>query len=799
MKLFNKKLSSTLAISILLSSIFANFALLEARADATSIRTSTGKAEKLPVLKRLGLSAKAYRLINQGDWKNASEEISASTTSATKGSAWLAFAYFYLGKCDDLDKLSSSLGDAKDEDSEKQMARVLVIALNDLCQKKFDDAYDILSAFQKLSPAQCDQDMLFNFCLAAVYAKKQNQEMSEKYCAKALELAPDFAWGYRTDGMLFEKSLNKPSLAIAQYRKALMLEPNFSEARDLLVNLLLVRNNFDDAIEIAQQGIKASSHSANNYFRLAQIYIEQWRLKEALKLLDKAIYIAHSESPSSARYHHAKASILRYQGDMPEAILEQEKAVAVSKDKAFELIELAHLNALAENANRACDNLKEALSLDPKNHFAHEKLVELLLAEKSFSDLEAEYARIIALEPNDSNHHVGLARVLIAAGKPDQAINELKQASQLNESNAFAYQLLGGIYLEKKDYGKAAKEYTKALNINPGSLSDLIALGYAYKMNGDYMQAETALVTAIALKQLNQTTGSASGKPANDPAPLLRELGDLFIEEGRYIEASQQFEAITALDKDQTDQKQLDLDRFRLAQANLLRDRTQAMSRTFVQAFEKLPFDVQSQRAKSAIKSLLTAGRTQSAQALFEKFKASQNDFSWTLLQAEILRAQGALKEARTQAMDVATNSTDDSLKARAFIQLALLSLENKDAAQARTYITKSLEITTKSAEAYNALARISLSEGKHGDAIEQAKLALEVNPYFAQAYLSMGDAMIMAGDVKQSLDAFKKALELDPSSVDVHKGLLRAYKKLGLARESEQEETAISNIQNRQ
>ena len=52
--------------------------------------------------------------------------------------------------------------------------------------------------------------------------------------------------------------------------------------------------------------------------------------------------------------------------------------------------------------------------------------------------------------------------------------------------------MIGAIQLQRRDFPAAQRAYTHALNINPGSVEDLVVLGYTYAANNDYMQAETA-------------------------------------------------------------------------------------------------------------------------------------------------------------------------------------------------------------------------------------------------------------------------------------------------------------------
>src|SRR5262249_26086456 len=147
-----------------------------------------------------------------------------------------------------------------------------------------------------------------------------------------------------------------------------------------------------------------------------------------------------------------------------EAIAAEQKAVECSKDKAFELIELAALNVAAGNANRAADNLREAIKLKPDNEAAFQKLVQLLSQEKRWDDLVGEYKGALERKPKDATLRLGLARALKSAGKLDEAISEFTEAANLNQLDPQPHRELGAIYVEKKEHAKAAKEYTRALN-----------------------------------------------------------------------------------------------------------------------------------------------------------------------------------------------------------------------------------------------------------------------------------------------------------------------------------------------
>ena len=180
------------------------------------------------------------------------------------------------------------------------------------------------------------------------------------------------------------------------------------------MDLKLGRNDFDGAVDLAREAIKISPTSAGNHYRLAQIYVRQWRLRDAAKELMQSIAL----DSQAARLYRSLASVERCQGSLNDAIANQEKAVEFSQDKPLDLVELSAMNLAAGNHDRAVGNLQEALKLDPDNQTVHEKLVALLSQLKRFDELVAEYKRVCAGKSKDAGQYLGLGT----------ALNEARQA-----------------------------------------------------------------------------------------------------------------------------------------------------------------------------------------------------------------------------------------------------------------------------------------------------------------------------------------------------------------------------------
>lgn len=93
-------------------------------------------------------------------------------------------------------------------------------------------------------------------------------------------------------------------------------------------------------------------------------------------------------------------------------------------------------------------------------------------------------------------------------------------------------------------------------------------------------------------------------------------------------------------------------------------------------------------------------------------------------------------------------------------------------------------------------LGRVALLKGDSKAALSHAKRALDLNPYYPGAYLLQGDALIETGAIKDARASYRKAVELYPGSLDAHRALLQALKKLSLTEEAKHEEEQIAQLE---
>lgn len=731
-----------------------------------------------------GLNESVRPLVNKGNFAESVEKLQQLTASDTKvgrNEAWLAFALLYQGKHNELRELGKKVKTMQANEDDPNAA-IIVNAIDLTSQGKLDEAGKALDQAKE----NASGDLLLNFGKACVALKSGNPAKAAEYCEKTVGLRPDFAWGFRTLGFIQEKSLKNPTLAERAYEHALAAEPSFKDVRDLLVDLRLARNDFDGAVATSDEAIKLYPKDAANYYRLSQIYVQQWRLIEALQQLNKAVSLSKEEP----RFYRSMANIHKYQGKLSDAISEQQKAVQLSKDKPFELIELASLYEMNHQPTQAIDSLNEAQKIAPSNVIAHQKLIQLLKRENRTDELIAQYTRQIEAQPKVAAFRLALADELKIAGKPDAAIEQLKEAANLDQKDPRPHREIGKIELEQKNYSAAAKSYIRALNINPGSVEDLVALGFAYANNGDYMQAETAFTTGLALQQLAQSTGAPTTVNQFD---IMRSLALVLMEDGRYRDSVVPMEEVVATDKEA---KQKLSDEFMLAQAKALRDRDAESMKNLMTAYAKLEPSAQLTKLNALTDTLYKLGKNNEAIAEVKKLPEAELKAKYPLLIARVWTLENRTKEAKELVQKTIDGAgSDKDLLSDSYLELSRVLISDNDPKSASAALEKSVEANPKNFDSWVQIARLQLQDKNADEAVRAAQHALDVNPYCVPAYLAMGEANIVQGKLKDAETSFRKATELYPTSLDAHRGLLSTLQKQSKQADAEREQEIISRL----
>ncbi len=178
-------------------------------------------------------------------------------------------------------------------------------------------------------------------------------------------------------------------------------------------------------------------------------------------LADESLLSLSVVDPNSARMHQAMAHELAKRGDTEKAI--QNYRAALKLDPSipglhFELAEMLSTLATPEGSREATSEYQAALQANPRDAQAESRLGEIALRANDVQKASEHFTRAVELQPNDPEAAVGLAKTLMSQNQPQKAEALLKHALELDPTNATAHYRLSAIYRETGRTSEAKRE-----------------------------------------------------------------------------------------------------------------------------------------------------------------------------------------------------------------------------------------------------------------------------------------------------------------------------------------------------
>ncbi|MBN1794603.1 MAG: tetratricopeptide repeat protein [Candidatus Omnitrophica bacterium] len=291
----------------------------------------------------------------------------------------------------------------------------------------------------------------------------------------------------------------KPELAMAAYEKAL----RFSPADEGLLNVLsdLAREIGDAERSLRYAGRLVELHPGNIYYyqRLAAIYESLDQTDKVEALWEKAL----EANPDNPDFRRQLAENLAEKDDFENAVKEMEAALALEPANSWFLRLLARYQIELGDPRSGLASLREA---NAKSQDAWEK-----------RDIACEAANSIA-----------------RSGTPEEMLADFMQPIEQNTGDAFYYWVVGQVYVNEGERGKAIGVFEKAVRLIPAEREFVRQLVDLYQDTRDFDRA-IALIQGLI---------DAEGESSD----LYSRLADAYLAAGEYDRALEVYEKARALD-----------------------------------------------------------------------------------------------------------------------------------------------------------------------------------------------------------------------------------------------------------
>src|SRR6266403_162904 len=221
--------------------------------------------------------------------------------------------------------------------------------------------------------------------------------------------------------------------AMAHYREALEIKPDVAEVQSNLGNALLREGNVDEAIVHLQKALQIDPAYAEAYNHMGSALMKKGQAGEAIAHYQKAVQLNTSYADA---YNNLGVAFLR-SGQVDQAIADYKKAVAINPESAEMQYNLG--NALAHQGNWA----------------------DAIACYQAAVSTERDSVKAAKIRNN-------LAAALEKLGKSDEALEQFRQAVQINGNYPEAHCNLGRMLAQRGRRDEAVAHLREALRIKPG-------------------------------------------------------------------------------------------------------------------------------------------------------------------------------------------------------------------------------------------------------------------------------------------------------------------------------------------
>jgi len=247
--------------------------------------------------------------------------------------------------------------------------------------------------------------------------------LERKWRAAAAEGIPE-AWF--NVGVALERQ-GKPAEARSAYRQALELRPGFREAA---VNLAFVEAGGADPRQAARlyaEVLQRFPDDAPSRVRLAGLYREAGQLDEAWRLAREAL----QRDPGVAGAYPVMMRVALEKGNLDLAELVAVRARKLDADDPEIAYLLGAVQERRGDEGAALAQYRRALAKHPDHLPSRHRLLELMLAARSWEGAAEQARAILQRTPGDARVHLALGVALRNLGKVDEALAEYDRAESI--------------------------------------------------------------------------------------------------------------------------------------------------------------------------------------------------------------------------------------------------------------------------------------------------------------------------------------------------------------------------------
>ncbi|UCC94803.1 MAG: tetratricopeptide repeat protein [Candidatus Omnitrophota bacterium] len=265
-----------------------------------------------------------------------------------------------------------------------------------------------------------------HYNLGNIYESMARYEEAIASYRKAINLEPDYPKPYYNLGIVYQ-GLGNTEEAIILYEEAIAMNPNYIEAYNNLGNAYRTIGRAETAIAIYKKALEADPHNAYAYINLGSIYNNMGRVKAAVILYKRAIEL----DPQLSESYNNLGAIYGSKGKYQDAIVLLKKAIELRPDVTESYSNLGNAYKNISRYQDAITAYKRAIELNTDDPELYYTLGVLYAYVSNYQGAITAYKEAVHLKPDYAQAHNNLAVVYYATRQYTLAVEHCKRAIEL--------------------------------------------------------------------------------------------------------------------------------------------------------------------------------------------------------------------------------------------------------------------------------------------------------------------------------------------------------------------------------
>jgi tetratricopeptide (TPR) repeat protein len=305
------------------------------------------------------------------------------------------------------------------------------------------------------------QNAALHFALGAMLRQQEQWDDAFDEVTESARLMPDFPDNHISFAYIFYRLDDGPN-AIAEARTALSMDPQNSEAYQVLGLALYSNGQFAAAVHAFNESLVRDPDNADTYYDAGIALHADGNMPGAVAAYRHAIRLrpAFWEAISNL------ALTLHEQGQLGEALADYLEAKRLAPDEPSVRNNLANTYCDLGQYDAAITEMQELYRQHPEWQQGHACLASAYMAKKNYEAAVTELRLAVQQNPEGANEHRILGQALLLDDKPEAAVREFRLAVSLNPDSDVSHHFLGTVLFQQQQLQAAEKEFREALRLN---------------------------------------------------------------------------------------------------------------------------------------------------------------------------------------------------------------------------------------------------------------------------------------------------------------------------------------------